>query len=640
MSDRATELAMAAGGGAGGPGKQYEVIGGAICQMRVDRDGTRSAHPLCNFVAEIVEEVTFDDGVEEARTFAVAGRVAGGEPLPPVTVPVSEYSAMSWLDKWGYGPLVYAGPSKRDHLRVAIHQMSRPSRRRVYAHTGWRQIGGSWVFLHAGGAVGAGDEISVGLQPPLDRFVLPERTVDSLDAVRWSLKILELAPMDLAAVLLGAIYLAPLSTFLPPDFTCWLLGPSGSFKSELSALAQRHFGATLDRTNLPATWGSTEAAIEQQAAILKDTLLVIDDFPPQADTHAQRDQLRRVERVLRHIGNRSGRGRMRADLTQRVPRPPRGLVMSSGEDLPPTRSIIARLVVVEVDKDRIDERVLTALQDNGGRLCHAMRAYIEYLQPRLHELQRTLPVRQRDVRALFHQAGRHARQAGALATLAIGFDLFMTFAADMGAISAEVADRFTADARDSLAALGSRQGQHLRDIDVADRFIEVLRQEVAQGRAILVDDDALELGPRPGVEMLGQRDADYAYVLPDLARRIVSGCLRAAGEAWDVSPLVLHKALVKKGFVIPASEGRIESQRRMGRSRPRVLKMPIGVLYDDDSTGPSARSGTTPTQAGGGASGAGRKSLFLNAELRTPARLAPVEPLGRDYPTDDEEVSP
>jgi hypothetical protein len=50
--------------------------------MRVDRDGNRSAHPLCNFTAEIVDEVTLDDGVEETRSFTIAGRLARGEPLP------------------------------------------------------------------------------------------------------------------------------------------------------------------------------------------------------------------------------------------------------------------------------------------------------------------------------------------------------------------------------------------------------------------------------------------------------------------------------------------------------------------------------------------------------------------------------
>jgi hypothetical protein len=293
-----------------------------------------------------------------------------------------------------------------------------------------------------------------------------------------------------------------------------------------------------------------------------------------------------------------------------------------------------------VERERIDEAVLTALQDNGTRLCHAMRAFIEYLEPRLPELQCTLPARHRDARAAFQQADRHARQAGALAMLAIGFDLFMTFAADIGAITPEEADRCSSDARDSLAALGARQGQHLRDIDVADRFVEVLRQEVAQGRAVLQDAGTLELGPRPGVEVIGQREGDFAYVLPDLARRIVSSCLRQAGEAWDVSTLVLHKALVKKGYVIPACDGRIEFQRRMGRSRPRVLKLPIGILYDEDSagSGPGSTSASQGDRTGAGSESA--KSPYLNAELQWSAPVAPVEPVGGEYRQRRRGVSP
>jgi hypothetical protein len=261
-----------------------------------------------------------------------------------------------------------------------------------------------------------------------------------------------------------------------------------------------------------------------------------------------------------------------------------------------------------------------------------MAAFIGHWRPRLGEVQATLPVRHRQVRESFHQDGGHARQAGALATLAIGFDLFVTFAAEIGAISAEVADRLSSEARDSLAHLAERQGQHLQDIDVAERFVEVLRQAVAQGRAVLQEPGCLDFVPRPGVEVIGQRDQDYAYILPDLARRVVSACLREAGEAWDVSVLVLHKALAKRRFVIPGSDGRIEVQRRMGRSRPRVLKMPIGILYDEEPAGSGSGSTAGPTGGEGGAGNGSRKSPLLNGQLRWPAPVAPVAPHETGYP--------
>jgi hypothetical protein len=183
--------------------------------------------------------------------------------------------------------------------------------------------------------------------------------------MRCSLRLVACAPPEVALPLLGAIYAAPLSLILNPDFTTWLLGATGSFKSELATLAQRHLG-DFERTRLPISWCATEATIEHVLHAAKDTLCVIDDYAPQPDLQGQREQARRAERVLRNIGNRAGRSRMRPDLTQRPVRVPRGLVVSTGEDLPPSRSIVARLVVLEVDKDGIDLDELTA--GRGARL--------------------------------------------------------------------------------------------------------------------------------------------------------------------------------------------------------------------------------------------------------------------------------
>jgi hypothetical protein len=64
------------------------------------------------------------------------------------------------------------------------------------------------------------------------------------------MRILDAAPASVAIPLVAATYAAPLSFIVNPDFALWLVGPTGSLKSELAALAQRHFG-TFDRKTLP-----------------------------------------------------------------------------------------------------------------------------------------------------------------------------------------------------------------------------------------------------------------------------------------------------------------------------------------------------------------------------------------------------
>ncbi|HEX4611226.1 MAG TPA: DUF3854 domain-containing protein, partial [Urbifossiella sp.] len=155
---------------------------------------------LANFTARIVGETVTDDGAEPAREFAIAVEWAG---RPPVTVdvPVDRFRTLSWVaDRLGPGYVVQAG--KRDHLRCAIQELSPDPvpTTTVFAHTGWREVGGHWQYLHAGGAVaaaGAGDSPRVRLDGPAARFRLPDPpTGDELQAaVRASLGLLDgLAP--------------------------------------------------------------------------------------------------------------------------------------------------------------------------------------------------------------------------------------------------------------------------------------------------------------------------------------------------------------------------------------------------------------------------------------------------------------
>ena len=54
-------------------------------------------------------------------------------------------------------------------------------------------------------------------------------------------------------------------------------------------------------------------------------------------------------------------------------------MLATGEDLPSTQSILARLLTVEVEKGTVDTSKLTEAQNQAHRLSHAMAGYIEWL---------------------------------------------------------------------------------------------------------------------------------------------------------------------------------------------------------------------------------------------------------------------
>jgi len=553
----------------------YRLIDGQICRVRHDREGNELAQALANFDARIFEEVAYDDGAEVVRAFKLRGRLASGAALTDARVTAAEFGGMSWVaSAWGARALVSAGAGARDHLRAAIQVLSQPNEKLVFRHTGWRRHEGRWVYLFQGGGVGA-DSLTVELDPPLDRFILPPVVENLREAVGLSLRLLDAAPHSVSIPLLAATYMAPLAFINSPDFALWMVGPTGSLKSELAALSQRHFG-TFDRKTLPGSWTSTENALEARLFTVKDAIAVIDDYAPNADSRAQQELEKRAQRIIRGIGNRASRGRLRADLSQQPDRPPRGMVICTGEDLPTGHSIQARLVIVEVDRERLNLEVVTELQASGDRLAHAMRGYIEWLQPAIPQLQKEMPARLGRLRGELYQIGSHLRQADALAQLRGAFELLLEFAEYVGAIDDARAAELRATARHTLRGIGEAQGSVLRDLEPAERFMSVLGTLLEQRRVRLVRRGT---SPRADdVETVGWFDDDFAYLLPEAARRRVATFLRESGEAWAHSAHALHKALVRKGFVLPGPDARPEMQVRVGDGKRRVLRVRLTAL--------------------------------------------------------------
>jgi hypothetical protein len=341
----------------------YLIDGGRLSRRQSTKDG-EVIDPLCNFAAQVTEEVVLDDGAETVRAFVVEGRLASGPRLPAVRVPAARFAGMSWVtEQWGLKAVVRAGMNKRDALREAIQLLSPTARNRhIFTHTGWREIDGQWIYLTAGGALG-GDDYEVDLGPELARYSLPTTAVDPVEAMQTSLRLLRVAPLTITLPLYAAIFRAPLMSALPADASLWLEGTTGSLKSTLAALALAHYGP-FDRLHLPGAWASTANQLERRAFLLKDTVFVIDDYAPGAHDARELDQ--KAARLLRTAGNGAGRGRLRADLTERPAYPPRGFIISMGEQHPSGQSILARALVIEVNQSLIDMPALTMLQEQAA----------------------------------------------------------------------------------------------------------------------------------------------------------------------------------------------------------------------------------------------------------------------------------
>lgn len=550
----------------------YGVEDGRIVHYRQTKDAV-VADSLCNFDAEIQEEILLDDGAEAQRAFIVEGRLDTQAALPAARVPVAKFSSMNWVAEcWGRRAIVNAGSSTRDHLRVAIQKLSPNARdRHVYTHTGWRTINNQWLYLSGSTADADGFEVDLGSE--LQRYRLPVCAEDRVGAMKVSLELLKVAPLKVSAPLLSAAFRAPLCTAHPQDLSIWLEGRTGSMKSTLAALFLGHFGE-FSRTTLPGNWESTANQLERRAFLLKDSLFVIDEYVP---TGLNRREIEtKASRILRGQGNLSGRSRLKSDLTERAAFYPRGIIVATGEEHPPGQSLLARTIVLELSRDDVDVQLLTGLQHQAPRLSYAMAGYIDWLAPQMDDLPSKLREAFLGTRSLVTTGTEHRRIPEATAHLWLGTDMALQYAQEIGAIGHAEADEILDSCLGAFIEIGKDQATLVEEEQPTRRFLGVLQTMVTQGRAILVGKDESVPDPKPGVDFIGWRDAEYLYLLPDATFQSVARFCHDTGDHLPRSERLRRD--LKKDGITKTDKDRLTAIARIGSKVQRVLQIDIAAV--------------------------------------------------------------
>jgi hypothetical protein len=521
---------------------------------------------LTNFAAHIAADIAEDDGSSELRRLFEVEATLKGRTIQ-LSVPAEKFVSMNWpTEQLGAGAIIYPGFGTKDHARTAIQLLSGDiPERRVYVHTGWRQIEQEWCYLHAGGALGAQGAlpyIEVRLPDLLARYALPLPADDDAlrAAIRASLGLLAVAPESITSPLFASIWRAVLGGV---DFSLHLAGPTGAGKSELAALVQQHWGAELDARHLPAAWSSTANALEGIAFHAKDALLVVDDFAPVGGQHDMQRMHKDADRLLRAQGNNAGRQRMRSDATLRPAKPPRGLFLSTGEDVPLGQSLRARLLVLELGPHDLDFTRLSECQADAraGQYAMALAGFIEWLAARYDDVHRTLKDEVSVLRDQATEEHQHRRTPEIVANLGVGLRYFLRYAEDVGALSTPDTNDLWDRAWKALGQAALAQGQHQEASEPTTRFLELLGTAITSGRAHLASKDGdrperaegcgWRLRPGYGSEAQGARvgwlDRDDVYLDAEAAFGAAQAVGQAVGDALSITVPTLTKRLKEHG---------------------------------------------------------------------------------------------
>jgi hypothetical protein len=510
---------------------------------------------------------------------------------------------MDWpIQRIGAAAITF--PNQREYARTAIQSRSMAAEERhIFAHTGWRNLDGHWTFLHAGAAIcetGAAVGVKVRLLGQLSRYELrlSKNPQTLASAVKASLKIIDLAPPAVSFPLLAATYRA---VFGDADFALHLAGETGGFKSELAALHQQHFGAAMNRPHLPGSWSSTGNALESLAFLAKDALLVIDDFAPQGNSGDIARYHSAADRVFRAAGNQAGRGRLDSSARLREPKPPRALILSTGEDIPRGQSVRARLLILELSRGSINAARLSECQKDAheGAYAEAIGGFVQWLASRFEETREAFDQKVSHYRTASLRNAVHARTPDIVASLQAGFELFLDFSISCGALSIAERHCFASRCWEAIREAGAAQAKHHQATEPTARFLALLRAALTSGAAHLAERtggkpqaSATSCGwrdegsgnSRPLGDCIGWVDADDLYLEPTAAYRVAQKMARDTEEALAISEQTLRKRLRDKGFLASVEQKRetLTTRRNIGGTTKDVLHLWRSTLLPEE----------------------------------------------------------
>jgi hypothetical protein len=473
--------------------------------------------------------------------------------------------------------IVRAGMSK--HLVPAIIGLSGEFETRShYSFMGWKRIDDRWVYLSPTDSITnrgkLADPPSVELDNRLREYGLTASTWEkSLSAFEHMIAVL---PEQLAPALLSFALLPIIHRFLPsvaPKPAMHLVGTSGSGKSEIASLMNSLYG-NFSRDMPPAQWGDTINTVETLGYPLADALYWVDDYKTiYADD-------RTFTRFLQSYSRGMGRGRLTREAKVRRERPCRGFILSTGEtSIEGEMSVVARMLILEIQpwehRDPQGEALFKAekmRQHLSGFTAHFsswiagqfaetdfVQGVAEFFTNNVIELSEQLKSKLGKRQA---NTDRVVRNWAVLMTV---YHLLQQFLRD----------------KNSLHILPQWQDvmvetiQTLREERASAVFLDLLGQLLASGQ-IVIDDNMQHPKEYPsGVQVVGYRDIDGIYLLPEIAHR----------EINKVQPLkfttqAIGMQLKEDGLLSPGTSN-LTVQRRIRGGRVRLWQLNSDILGCD-----------------------------------------------------------
>lgn len=513
---------------------------------------------ICNFTLIFDVDTRIEDDLESSRVFEgdlVLNGISNRFKISSGDYAKSDKLLTHIYDVAGPGAQVYCDSGL---LRTAISALSlgKTAPRRHTTNFGWTQDGGA--YLVPGGSITASglvpaqgpEDLQVHLEGEEQAKYLGMKPIT--DPVRLA-KLKRHVVKDLLAVnsptvtysMLGAVGASILYRFAGEIGRpgVWLTGTTGTGKSYTAKLFMNFFGDYPITSGHFPSWGSTANYVQRQGYFFKDAMYLADDYKPEVVIHQQ------LVRILQSYSDGTSRGRLKVDATTNISRPIRGLLVSTGEDIPQhSASAIARSIIVPVPQIpknlTIGDRCASKSQDYSGLTLDFIRSLLA--QGRTAHFRRRVAALQKFyIKDILGQQN-DMRIAANFALLAAGFWEMARYLQDVWPSWRIDARRFiTVD----LVQLRDNMLVEAVEQQPSEIFLDTLRDLISFGKVSIEGGMHTNNNPlAPQIGKVVQGKSNLWYINPRMAMEQVQRSLREQGrQPLKVSANALLEQLQQAG---------------------------------------------------------------------------------------------
>lgn len=518
---------------------------------------------ISNTVVIPISEVEVCSLGQSKKFLQVIGIRDGGINLEPILIKQSDLRNEDWLRKaWGFKTVVSSieAQAYRHIKRTMDFLMPYIPNIKKYTYVGW-DLDHRDIYLSYRNSIGKFNPGHLLMDDSLEGMELALMDCTAQEAFDFAVQtMLNVAIPEITYTAISFSLLSLFTSVLSgrqrrPEFLFYLYGDSGSRKTTLSKLFfninERY------KNRMPINFVATKAAMEEMIPIMKDSVLVYDDFAPSVNKLEHQANCAKLENLIRTYGDSVGRSKMGSD-KKIVSLHPLGLAAITAEkNMIVNESSSARCYLTQLQSKDVDLSILTKAQKNRDKFIMALRNYIAYAANDLEGFIKNFENEFEKNERIFAEKNIkvHPRSIANVAWLKTSFDNFLAYGINEGFIAEEKAKILELNNEKILEKNMLAQQALLQEDNPAQMFMVAISELLANNRVIIAP--IVMRGKKKMVEgvisgnLIGYTDMEYVYLLKNTAYISVKRFYEQQGRLFPATEKSFVEDLFIKGIVKP-----------------------------------------------------------------------------------------